>query len=61
MFKKAVVTRQGHGKYHVEVAAGIFFIYRGEFKCWFAKRLNDGGLCDSAPTKAELIRSLEAT
>lgn len=52
-------TRLANGKYHVVTEAGIaYLVYQSE-GLWWAKQESTGAVVDSAPTKAQLLRSIE--
>lgn len=48
-----------HTGYLVAVNDSFYFVYRTD-GLWFAKNKATGVVVDAAPTKAQLIRSLEA-
>ena len=52
-------TRLVNGKYRVVTEAGIaYLVYQSE-GLWWAKQESIGAVVDCAPTKAQLLRSLE--
>ena len=51
--------RLASGKYEVTVNDVEYLVYQSE-GLWWAKHAFTGKLVDSAPTKAQLLRSLEA-
>jgi len=53
-------TRIAGGKYLITTEAGIaYLVYQSE-ALWWAKQESTGAVIDCAPTKSQLLRSLEA-